>query len=67
MSVVINARFLTQKLTGVQRFAIEISKLLKARIPGITFVAPRNIIDLELAKILDVKIIGTHKGVLWEI
>jgi len=66
MSVVINARFLTQKLTGVQRFAIEISKLLKARIPGITFVAPRNIIDLELAKILDVKIIGTHKGVLWE-
>ncbi|WP_158989236.1 glycosyltransferase family 1 protein [Mucilaginibacter sp. L196] len=34
--------------------------------PGITFVAPNNIIDIELAKILDVKVIGSHTGVLWE-
>jgi len=64
--IVINARFLTQKLTGVQRFAIEISKLLKAKIPGIIFVAPNNIIDAELAKILEVKVIGSHTGALWE-
>jgi len=64
--IIINARFLTQKLTGVQRFAIEISKLLKAELPGVQFVAPANIIDTNLAKLLDTKIIGSHTGVLWE-
>jgi len=64
--IVINARFLTQKLTGVQRFAIEISKLLKAKIPSIQFIAPANIIHTDLAKSLDVKIIGKHTGVFWE-
>lgn len=64
--IVINARFLTQKLTGVQRFAGEISVRLKELLPGIVFVSPGNILNDELAKKLDVRIIGKKTGLLWE-
>ncbi|WP_184544034.1 glycosyltransferase family 4 protein [Mucilaginibacter sp. FT3.2] len=64
--IVINTRFLTQKLTGVQRFAIEIAKEIKKIMPGVVFVSPANIIHKDLAAELDVKIIGRYKGVLWE-
>lgn len=63
---VVNARFLTQKLTGVQRYAIEISKRLKKLDPSIIFVAPQNILHLHIAKELDVQIIGTKTGYFWE-
>jgi len=66
MEIYVNSRFLTQKITGVQRYAIEISKQLKQLYPGIDFVAPRNIIYTNLAKELNVKIIGKHTGHLWE-
>ncbi|QTE39019.1 glycosyltransferase family 1 protein [Mucilaginibacter gossypii] len=64
--IIVNARFLTQKLTGVQRFAIEIAKQLKLMMPGIIFVAPSNIIHLDLAQQLGVIVIGKNKGVIWE-
>ena len=63
---VVNARFLTQPITGVQRFAIEISKHLKKINPSIKFVAPHNIIHKETANELDVSVIGKMKGHLWE-
>ncbi|MGF7072678.1 glycosyltransferase family 4 protein [Mucilaginibacter sp. R-33] len=66
MDIIINSRFLTQKLTGVQRFAIEIAKQLKVMIPGIIFVAPSNIIHQDLAQQLGVIVIGKNKGVIWE-
>jgi len=66
MSIIINARFLTQQITGVQRFAIEISKALKKIWPSIQFVSPPDIIDHVLAAELNVKIIGRNKGILWE-
>lgn len=63
----VNARFLTQPLTGVQRYGIEISLQLK-KIFGeqIRFVAPKNIIHKEIAKKLEVEVVGTHVGHLWE-
>jgi glycosyltransferase involved in cell wall biosynthesis len=65
--LVINARFLTQNITGVQRFAIEISKQLeKLYKKEIIFISPKNIIHKNLAKRLDVKVIGSLKGHLWE-
>jgi glycosyltransferase involved in cell wall biosynthesis len=64
--IVINTRFLTQKLTGVQRFAIEIAKEIKKITPDVVFVSPANIIHKDLAAELGVKIIGNNKGVLWE-
>ncbi|QEC74794.1 glycosyltransferase family 4 protein [Mucilaginibacter ginsenosidivorax] len=66
MDIIINARFLTQKLTGVQRFAIEIAKQLKVLIPMVRFVAPSNIIHHHLAEEFDVLIIGKRRGVVWE-
>jgi glycosyltransferase involved in cell wall biosynthesis len=66
MKIVVNARFLTQQVTGVQRFAIEISKILHQLNPEIVFVSPANIIDGDLAKQLNVIIIGKARGTVWE-
>lgn len=65
--IVVNARFLTQDITGVQRFAIEISKQLK-RLYGenIQFVCPKNIVNTSLEKELEAKAIGNLTGHLWE-
>lgn len=63
----VNARFLTQNLTGVQRYAIEISRQLKKLYgEGVIFVGPSNIIHTDIASELEVKIIGTHLGHIWE-
>lgn len=65
--IAINARFLTQNLTGVQRFAIEISLHLKKTLGNeIIFLSPHNIIQEEYAKQLGVQIVGKHIGHLWE-
>lgn len=67
-TIYINARFLTQPISGVQRFAIELSKeLKKSKIP-VEFVTPSNIIHKELAEYLEAKTIGWGllKGHLWE-
>ena len=66
MKIFINARFLTQNITGVQRYAIEISKALKKIYPELTFIAPKNIVHLELAEELNVDLYGKLKGYLWE-
>ena len=65
--IVINSRFLTQDITGVQRFAIEISKQLKRLYSeDIQFVCPKNIVHENLAKELEAKTIGNLTGHLWE-
>jgi glycosyltransferase involved in cell wall biosynthesis len=64
--IIINARFLTQPISGVQRFAIEISKeLIKSNLQ-LVFVTPKNIIHHELANELNAKVIGRLTGHLWE-
>lgn len=65
--LVVNSRFLTQKITGVQRFAIEISLRLKEMLKdNVIFVSPNDIIQGEIAQRLGVKFIGKHNGHLWE-
>jgi len=66
--IYIAARFLTQPITGVQRYGIELSKAIKKLNTeyNITFIAPKNIIHHEIAKFLDVKQIGSLKGQLWD-
>lgn len=65
--IVINARFLTQKLTGVQRFSIELSLRLKYLIKEeLLFLTPHNIIHEDVASQLNAKIIGNNTGHLWE-
>jgi len=68
VKIVVNARFLTRRITGVQRYAIEISLILK-QIYGnkIIFVAPKKgIIYKDIAKKLDVQLFGNLTGLAWE-
>ncbi len=65
--IIVNARFLTQSITGVQRFAVEISLKLKEQLGDkIIFVAPNDIIQHDYARILRVNSIGKLHGHLWE-
>ncbi len=64
--MIVNARFLTQKITGVQRYSIEMSLKLKELHPGIRFLAPRNIIQHEIAGKLGAERIGFFEGYFWE-
>lgn len=64
--LVVNARFLTQKITGVQRAAIEISLCLKKMYEDIKFVTPGNVIHKEIADKLDAEKYGIFSGHLWE-
>ncbi|MCS7249834.1 MAG: glycosyltransferase family 4 protein [candidate division WOR-3 bacterium] len=75
MEIIINGRFLTQKITGVQRYALQLIKEIdflieKGEIDKKKFqfkiFAPRNIIhNLEL-KHIPIRKIGILKGHLWE-
>lgn len=66
--IVVNTRFLTQPITGVQRYSIEITKELKRLYSkdDLILISPHNIIHHELAQELDVQVIGNHTGHLWE-
>ncbi|MDB2649803.1 glycosyltransferase family 4 protein [Porticoccaceae bacterium] len=64
--IIVNARFLTQKITGVQRYAIELCRQLKKNHTSLRFVAPRNVIHEELANELEVERCGYLEGHLWE-
>ncbi|ADV46667.1 glycosyltransferase family 4 protein [Nitratifractor salsuginis] len=63
----VNSRFLSQEITGVQRFSIELSRSLK-RILGekVQFIAPKNIIHSHIAKELNIIEFGIFTGHLWE-
>jgi len=69
--IYISSRFLTQPITGVQRYAIELSKAIKKLNEEkykyrIKFVSPPNIIHHDVANYLEVKTIGKLKGQLWD-
>lgn len=68
----INGRFLTQRVTGVQRYAIEITKAMdelmgEGEMSGmeIELLAPKNARDMELRHI-PLKRVGYFTGHLWE-
>lgn len=64
--VYVNARFLTQPITGVQRYSLEISLALHKLLPELRFVAPHNIVQQEAAERLGVERIGRRSGHAWE-
>jgi glycosyltransferase involved in cell wall biosynthesis len=64
--IVINARFLCQETTGVQRFAEQICYELNRLRTDIVFVAPMNIVNHAGAKKLGVQTFGRFSGHLWE-
>ncbi|TWI47270.1 glycosyltransferase involved in cell wall biosynthesis [Pseudomonas duriflava] len=64
--IVVNARFLTQPLTGVQRFAECISLELSRLRGDIRFVSPPGILRPDIGRALKVHILGRQTGTLWE-
>ncbi|NIZ40615.1 glycosyltransferase family 1 protein [Entomospira entomophila] len=66
MQIIVNARFLCTRATGVQRFAFEISRHLKRIDPSIQFVSPHNIQQDAWADELQAIPIGRLTGHLWE-
>lgn len=69
--IYINGRFLTQKITGVQRYAEEIVKMLDSQINGKKnykwiLLVPKNIIRNLKLEYIEVKKVGYLKGHLWE-
>ena len=70
--LVINGRFLEQKITGVQRFALEVTKALdefaaSAPLPYILAVSPA-VAEEALPSLKNIRIerIGSRSGILWE-
>ncbi|MCJ7547015.1 MAG: glycosyltransferase family 4 protein [Deltaproteobacteria bacterium] len=66
MNIYINARFLTQNVTGVQRYAIEISKRLKKLYPNTLFISPKKIMHKDLMNEFNGLPYGIFNGHLWE-
>lgn len=62
----VNARFLTQEVTGVQRYAVEISKRLKLLRPETRFFTPKGIKHEALAQQLGAEVVGRLSGHAWE-
>ncbi|MBI6183617.1 glycosyltransferase family 4 protein [Serratia proteamaculans] len=64
--IYINARFLTQDLTGVQRFAESIATALTEIRSDLVFVSPDGIKRKDVADRLNVVVTGRNKGHFWE-
>ena len=65
--IYINARFLMQPITGVQRFAIEVCRELKRQGVKIQLLSPANVLHTDIAKELgNKKIGGEQQGHYWE-
>ncbi|MBD1382680.1 glycosyltransferase family 4 protein [Metabacillus arenae] len=67
MNVYINGRFLTQRVTGVQRFALEIIKRLDKQV-GVSFtiLVPPNYQETHFFQNINIKQIGRYTGHPWE-
>lgn len=67
MEVYVNGRFLTQQITGVQRYAVEIARELKKALGNkVIFLSPSGILHKTLSEELGTIIIGRRMGHLWE-
>lgn len=64
--IYVNARFLTQPLTGVQRYAFEVCIQMKKLNSDIVFLCPKDIKQHEWAHNLGATIIGYQTGHRWE-
>ncbi|CAI0798255.1 glycosyltransferase family 4 protein [Serratia quinivorans] len=62
----VNARYLTQELTGVQRFAEQISLSLKDIRNDLVFVSPPGVLRKDVAERLKIVEVGSKSGHLWE-
>jgi glycosyltransferase involved in cell wall biosynthesis len=66
LEVYINARFLTQQITGVQQFAFEICRNLSASAVNYILLAPQGVSQPAALTHLGFKNIGRGDGYIWE-
>lgn len=66
MKVYINARFLTQQITGVQQFAFEICRYLKSDVVEFTLLIPKGCAVPEPLRHIPTQVVGNNQGYLWE-
>ena len=66
MNIVVNARFLCQEITGVQRSAVEIARRVRTMDGAIRFVTHAGIKHDDLAEELGVEVLGNRTGHAWE-
>ena len=66
MKIFVNARFLTQPVSGVQRYGIECSRQIKKLHPDTVFLTPKNILHNDIAAELGAIVVGRNTGHLWE-
>ncbi len=64
--VLVNGRFLTQRMTGVQRHALEITRQLVSHFPDLEVCAPPGEVSSEHRAGLPVEPCGRLRGHLWE-
>jgi glycosyltransferase involved in cell wall biosynthesis len=62
----VNARFLTQPITGVQRYAAELARRFKRARPQVRFLTPKNVLHDDLAAELGAEVVGRLTGHAWE-
>lgn len=65
-SLAVNTRFISQKITGTQRFASNIARELKKMRPETLFLAPPAINNPQLAAELEVRVIGAKNYRLYQ-
>ncbi len=66
MKLFVNARFLTQPVTGVQRYAIECCLQIQRMLPDTVFLTPAEVLHTDIAQILNAQVVKGLKGHLWE-
>lgn len=66
MKLYVNARFLTQPVSGVQRYGIECCRKIKKKYNECIFLTPANIYNTDIANELGATIVGTRTGHAWE-
>ena len=66
MKLFVNARFLTQPITGVQRYGIECSRQIKKLYPETVWICPKGVLDEALKNELGAIEIGRNTGHIWE-
>ncbi|MBY0337434.1 MAG: glycosyltransferase family 4 protein [Acetobacteraceae bacterium] len=64
--MILNGRFLTQGLTGVQRFATEVTRALDAARAPVTLLAPPGAAGLDRFPHLAPRVVGRRSGQAWE-
>jgi glycosyltransferase involved in cell wall biosynthesis len=64
--VYINARFLTQQITGVQQFAFEICRYLQADDVDFVLLVPKGCVIPTALSHLHFNTVGNRKGYFWE-